>query len=123
MSVASNITRLKNIPGVTAVVELDRIARDWIRDHEETRNHGVLEVVRRTHVVAFLHNSVFRDATTDITAKTASGEVYFPGVPFPEVVGNNVISGSPSMKIHTELSKLFPYADPLDATVLVGWDS
>lgn len=26
------------------------------------------------------------------------------------------------MNIHTELAKLFPYADPEDATVLVGWD-
>jgi hypothetical protein len=113
---------LKNMKGVTAVIEIDSLVRTWIRDHEESRNHGVHEVLRRKHILAFLHNSEFRTPVSPIVMTNASGEVYFPGVAFPEITGTNVISGSPSLAIHTELVKIFPDTDDLDATILIGWD-
>jgi hypothetical protein len=66
------------------VILLDDDVRKHIQSHEEIRNHGVHEVMRRTHVLCFLHDSTFRSAAAPIRAETAAGEVYFPGVPFPE---------------------------------------
>lgn len=118
----ANIQVLENMIGVTAVVPLDDDTRTYISWHEEMRNHGIHEVLRRRHVLCFLHNQLFRSAAGPITAKNAHNEVYFPGVVFPEIQWNNVISGSPSSHIHTYLTQFFPYTDPTDATVLVGWD-
>ncbi|MDD2694286.1 MAG: hypothetical protein PHY14_05230 [Candidatus Gracilibacteria bacterium] len=117
-----NIEILKDIPGITEVIELDATTREYIQGHEEIRNHGVHEVLRRNRVLCFVHDSEFRSASADITAKTNSGEVYFPGVPFPEVHGKDVISASPGSQVHTYLRNYFPYATDTDATVLVGWN-
>ncbi len=121
-SIENNKSILQNIPGITDVVELDSRARLWIQNHEESHNHWIYEVLRRKYVLSFLHNDLFRDATTEITKQNASGQIFFPWVPFPEVQGNNVISWSPSIKIHKELAKLFHNGWASDATVLVGWD-
>jgi hypothetical protein len=101
------------------VIPLDHETLVYMHDHEELRNHGVHETLRRAHVICFLHDSSFRSATGPITAKTASGEVYFPGVPFPEVHGKDVISASPGTSMHLYLRKFFPYATDTDATVIV----
>jgi hypothetical protein len=113
---------LKNMKWVTAVIEIDSLVRTWTRDHEESRNHGIHEVLRRKHILALLHNSDFRSPTSPIAMKNANGEVYFPWVAFPEITGTNVISGSPSLAVHTELVKIFPDTDEFDATILIGWD-
>jgi hypothetical protein len=97
--------------------------RQYISDHEEMKNHGVHEVLRRDHVICVVHNSSFRPPVSSLVRKNASGEVFFPGVPFPEVEGENVISGSPSRSIHTYLTPFFPYIDENDATILIGWDT
>lgn len=107
---------------MTDVISLDNDVRTYIQSHEEIRNHGVHEVMRRAHVLCFLHDSTFRSAAAPITAKTATGEVYFPGVPFPEARGKDVLSASPGTQIHTYLRQFFPYATDTDATVIVGWN-
>lgn len=118
-----NTLRIKNIPWVTDVILLDQETIQSIRSHETIRNHGVHEVLRRSHVLCLLHDSAFRSPAGPITAHTASGEVYFPGVAFPEALGKDVISASPSTEIHTYLRQFFPYATDTDATVLVGWNA
>ena len=117
-----NIGILHNIAGIIDVIELDTLTRESIRWSEEIKNHGVHEVLRRTHILAFLHDSTFRTAAWPMTTKTISGEVYFPWVPFPEVHGKDVISASPGVKVHQYLRTFFPYATDRDATVLVGWN-
>lgn len=121
--VEHNISILQNIAWITAVMRLDTVAQEWIRAHEESRNHGVLETLRRNNVLVFLHDSSFRMPAGKLSEKTASGEVYFPWVPFPEIQGDNVISGSPSKKIHDQIIKIFAHTNPDDASVLVGWDN
>lgn len=121
-TVEKNIQSLKALGGITEVIPLDHDARKYIAAHEEIRNHGVHEVLRRKHVLCFLHDSGFRTASGPLTQKTATGEVYFPGVPFPEATGNDVISASPSSTIHAYLLLFFPYATESEATVLVGWN-
>jgi hypothetical protein len=79
-------------------------------------------VLRRTYILGLLHNDLFRAPVSPLVSKNANGEVFFPGVSFPEITGTNVISGSPSAQVHAELIKIFPYTDSLDATILVGWD-
>ncbi len=113
---------LQNIAGIVDVIVLDTRTREYIRWAEEIRNHGVHELLKRRQVLCFLHNTTFRSASGPITAKTASGEVYFPGVPFPEAHGKDVISASPGHTVHQFLRSYFPYATDTDATVLVGWN-
>ncbi len=120
--VEQNIEILKNIPGITDVIELDAVLRKKIEGKEEIRNHWVHEVLRRKHVLCFLHDSVFRDPVWSIVSTTSSGEIYFPGVPFPEVHGKDVLSASPWTDLHEYLRKYFPYSTDTDATVLVGWN-
>ena len=120
--IAENTEILQNIAGIIDVIELDTITRESIRWSEEIRNHGVHEVLRRWHVLCFLHDTTFRSVPWPITAKTLSGEVYFPGVPFSEAHGKDVVSASPWQRVHQYLRSFFPYATDTDATVLVGWN-
>jgi hypothetical protein len=117
--VSENLLRIQNMPGVLEVLSLDSATRSLIATHEELRNHGVHEVLRRTHILCLLHDATFRPPAGPITATNHAGEVYFPGVPFPEVVGSDRISASPGHAVHTLLRKFFPYATETDATVLV----
>ena len=122
IGVVSRKSILEKMKWVTAVIEIDPLVRSWIRDHEESRNHGVHEVLRRKHILALLHNEHFREPISSLVGENTNGEIYFPGVAFPEITGTNVISGSPSLQVHTELVKIFPDTDAMDATILIGWD-
>lgn len=122
MSVEEARDVLKNIPGVTDVLELSVEAKTFIRSHEELRNIGVIETLARDHVLVFLHNDQFRDPAANIVEENAMKDVYFPSVPFPEIRGKRVTSGSPSKKVHEYLLQFFPYSDTMDASVLVWWD-
>jgi hypothetical protein len=123
MDIVMAVTTIKNLPWVTDVIELSPHSREYIRMHEESRNHGVMEVVSREHVVCFLHNSEFREPESALVEKDISWEVIFPPVSFSEIIGSSVVSGSPSESIHNYLLRYFPYASPGDASVVVGWDS
>jgi hypothetical protein len=117
------VTTIKNIAWVVDVIELSPTSRAYIRTHEETRNHAIMEVLSREHVVCFLHNADFRDPESPLVFTDSSGEISFPPVSFSEIPGNSVVSGSPSDAIHTYLLRYFPYATEGDASILVGWDS
>lgn len=120
--VQTNIDHVRALSGVTEVILLSPEACSDIASHEEIRNHGVHEVLRRKHIICFLHNNEFRSASGPLTQKTVTGEVYFPGVPFGEVEGKDVISASPGSAVHAYLLQFFPYATESEATVLVGWN-
>jgi hypothetical protein len=63
---------------VIGVVELESSARIYIRQYEEIKNHGVHEVLRRKHVLCFIHNSDFRIPAGPLTLTNQAGEIYFP---------------------------------------------
>lgn len=113
------IQTLKSLPGIVDALEVSQDLRLYIQEHEESRNHGVHEALRRRFLIVVLHDSLFREPAGPIIAKNAKGEVYFPGVPFPEVSGKSVISGSPSGEIHAHMTPLFPYASEDMASILV----
>lgn len=93
-----------------------------IAEHEEDRNHGIYEVIRRKNVICITHDDKFRHADSDIVLSYGQ-KVIFPAVPFHEIQANNVVSGSPSSLVHRHLSKLFPEKlDELDATILIGFE-
>ena len=116
------LERIKNTPWVVDIIELSRDSCAFIQIHEESQNHGVREAIKRTHTICFLHNSEWRDSIEPLVWKDKNGHMIFPGIPFPEIVGISVVSGSPSKKIHEYLLQFFPYASPDDATIIVGWD-
>jgi hypothetical protein len=61
--VEKNTNILLSLPGITAVVSLDQKDRDFIHSHEEARNHGIYEVIKRTNVLCFTHDHLFRPAS------------------------------------------------------------
>lgn len=86
------IEKLSVIPGVVHIIEGNSTIRSYIQEHEELRNHGVHEALRRKHILILLHNHEFRDPPTPLVSKNSRGEVFFPGVDFPEIKQKDVIS-------------------------------
>jgi hypothetical protein len=116
------ISLIKTLPGIVDAIELSHDSRKYIHLHEEKRNSGITETLKRDCIVCFIHNSDFRDPVESLVRKDHLWVIEFPGIPFPEIVWVWVISSSPSAPIHDYLLQFFPYANPGDATVLVGWD-
>ena len=52
---------LLNIQGIKEVIVLSDTDRRYIFEHEEERNHGVHESLRRQVLFAATHDSTFRD--------------------------------------------------------------
>ncbi len=121
-SIEANTQTLLSLGWITGVVTLTDLDKKYILNHEEPRNHGVFETLKYKQVLCFTHDHNFREASGTLSKTNARGEVSFPGVPFPEVSGKDVISASPSTLIHQYLSKKFEYITPDEATVLVGWN-
>lgn len=113
---------LKNTPWVVEVIELSLETCEYIKLHEEQRNHGVLEAINHKNVICFLHNGDWRNPPEEIVSKDRFWHTIFPGISFPEITGKWVVSGSPSKELHNYLLQFFPYASPDNATVIVGWD-
>lgn len=82
------------IQGIKEVVLLDGKDRRFIFEHEEEKNHGVYECLRRQVLFAATHDSTLRDPDEAIVMK--SGEkVIFPVVEFHEIKRKKVSSSSP----------------------------
>lgn len=121
-SVEKNIEILKFIPWISETIELSDDAKKYLLNHEETRNHGVYDVLKRQHILCFIHDSSFRDPVWQIVVKNNAWESYFPSIPFPEIEWKDVVSASPWKKTHNYLLQFFPYANEDSATVLVAWN-
>lgn len=120
-AVIENLAILRAIPGITGAQEITDEERRSLFEKEEDRNHGVYETLRRSVVLCFTHDSTFRDADAPIVLQLG-GKTIFPPVSFHEIRERNVVSSSPSQKLHHLLIKKFPQAHGMDATVLVGFD-
>lgn len=122
MAIDEAIKTLKDVPWIVDVLELSPQSEEYVLLHEEKRNIWVHDVLTRSHKIVLIHNADFRDPLGELTKKDWEWKLVFPWLPFPEIVGKNVISASPSSKIHKHFLQFFPYASHDDATIVVGWD-
>lgn len=112
---------LLSIQGIKEVVLLDNADRGYIFEHEEERNHGVYECLKKKVLFAMTHDNTFRNPDEAIVFQKGK-KVIFPTVGFHEIKRSGVISSSPGLIIHTFLSSKFQHLAPDDATLLVGFD-
>ena len=115
---------LQNVPGLTIIDLLHEKHKSFIQQLEHKSNLGVLESLNRKHTLLVSHNSLFRDPVSPIV-ENKNNQITFPAVPFPEIhpLANNVVSSSPSNKVHEALQKTLNIKLPKnEATLLIGWD-
>ncbi|MBT3262431.1 hypothetical protein HN992_03315 [Candidatus Woesearchaeota archaeon] len=113
---------LNKIQGLKVLKVLDDGFKERIMKLEEANNHGVFESLTRRHTLLLSHDSSFRDPTQEIVKSDDKG-ISFPGISFPEINADNVISSSPGFKMHKELiDSLNLSLKPNEATLLVGFD-
>ena len=109
------------IQGIKEVVLLDGKDRRYIFEHEQEKNHGVFECLRRQVLFAATHDSTLREPDEAIVMQ-AGEKVIFPVVEFHEIQRKKVSSSSPGVKIHEYLSPKFQNLDAYDATLLIWFD-
>ncbi len=97
---------LLKIQGMKEVVELTDADRRYIFEHEEERNHGVYECLRRQVLFAVTHDSTLRQPDEAIVMQ-AGEKVVFPVIDFYEIQRKKVSSSSPGLKIHEYLVPKF----------------
>ena len=120
-AIEENKNILLNITWIKEVEILTNEDKKFIFEHEEDRNHGVYECIKRQVTLVFTHDAKFRNADAPIVLKLWN-KVIFPPVSFHEIKEKNVVSSSPWMEVHNYLSKKFKNLWEYDATVLVGFD-
>lgn len=112
---------LLGIQGIKEVVLLDGKDRRYIFEHEEERNHGVHECLRRQVLFAATHDSTLRQPDEAIVMQ-AGEKVIFPVVEFHEIKRKKVSSSSPWLIVHEYLVPKFQDFDDYDATLLIWFD-
>ncbi len=120
-AIESEKQKLLSLKWIKEVVLLNDADRKYIFEHEEERNHGVYECLRRKVLFCATHDSTFRSADAPIVLKLWT-KVIFPAVSFHEIEQPSTVSSSPGPEIHTYLSKKFSQLDTYDATLLIGFD-
>ena len=118
-----NIAKLQTIKGLSNINILRAYDKKFIKDNEYKNNIGVFDCLNRQFTLTLTHDSTFRNPPSKISYEER-GQLIFPGVPFPEVSGKNVVSSSPSEKIHNYLVSRFKMKlMNNEATLLVGFDT
>ena len=113
---------LKNVKGLYKPIIINDMLKKEIRLMEKRNNLGVMECLNRSFCLFVLHDSDFREPISKIVVND-NGRVIFPAVGFPEVQGMNVVSSSPSLKVHKFLSKkLGLNLKEEEASLLLGFD-
>ncbi|MEK6940770.1 MAG: hypothetical protein AABW49_02620 [Nanoarchaeota archaeon] len=123
--VSKIINTLNNTPGLHSCFLLDDYDKDNIKDLEEERNIGVFECLKRQFTLMVLHNSLFREPISNIVIKNNNfaDHVCFPPIHFPEINAKDVVSSSPSTRIHSFLIERFHlHPSSEDASLLIGFD-
>tara|TARA_Y100000034_G_scaffold133744_1_gene200134 strand:- start:2974 stop:3867 length:894 start_codon:yes stop_codon:yes gene_type:complete len=115
------ISHLKNVKGLDNIYLLDKEVKKYIFKKEDKNNRGVLECLKRRYTIVLTHNSHFRNPKGKIVVK-GKKNILFPGIPFPEVNEENVVSSSPNKKIHDYLVEKFNLKLKDEATLLIGFD-
>lgn len=112
---------LLSIQWIKEVVLLNDEDRRYIFEHEEEKNHGVYECIKRRVLFSATHDSTFRNPDAPIVLKLWN-KVIFPAVNFHEITRPSTVSSSPWIDIHNFLSQKFTHLDQYDATLLIGFD-
>ncbi len=113
---------LKNTKGLNFITFLNEKHKRFIIASEEINNMGVFEALKKDYVALITHDPSFRDPVREIVIKKENG-VFFPPVPFPEINAEEVVSSSPSSKVHDNLlNQLNILPRPEEATLIVGFN-
>jgi len=108
--------------GLKFIALLEEETKEIIKELEEERNQGVFECLKRSHTILLTHDSSFRDPVCEIV-KGENENLIFPGIPFPEVNAKNVVSSSPSERVHKALIEMLHlHIHQEDATLIIGFD-
>jgi len=122
------------IKGLRGFIIIGSPQKEFIVRSEEKRNIGVNESLKRKYTICCLHDSFFREPLGNITQKNEAGEIYFPGLPFPEMArlqinenkAKNIVSGSPSVRVNSYLNNIYSIRGIKvredEATIIIGFD-
>ena len=116
-----HILTLKKVKGVVDVKSIEGTQKNVLANLESENNIGVLECFQRKNVLVIVHDETFREPLGELSVKK-DGKVVFPGLPFPEIKGKNVISASPCKDGHDFLRREFGWENSTHATILIGFD-
>lgn len=112
--IMSNLKQVKGLANFNILSDNDKLA---ILKLEEPCNIGVLEAISRPYALVLTHDSCFREPAAPIVK-----EGLFPPVPFPEIMAKQVVSSSPSTKVHEFIVSRFNLSlRKEDATLLIGF--
>lgn len=114
-------TELSKLQGVHDVYRLIKKDLDYIKNHEEKRNIGVFECLKRGYVFLITHDSSFRDPEEPIV-RIIKESIVFPPVKFSDIKAKKAISASPGTKIHKYLVERFKLKITDEATLLIAFD-
>ena len=124
--IQSIMQTLQNVPGLTVIDLLHEQHKLFIQQLESNNNFGVHQAIQRKHTLLVSHDSSFREpAGTIVEHIKDRGQVIFPAVSFPELntIANNIVSSSPSKKVHEALQKTLNIKLPAgEATLLIGFN-
>ena len=113
---------LENVKGLKPIAFINKSVKNIVNDLEEVNNHGVFDSLKREYTLLLAHDSSFREPVSKIV-NSENGTVTFPGIDFPEVNAKDVVSSSPSLKVHGALIKeLDILLDKKEATLLIGFN-
>tara|TARA_Y100000310_G_C19956623_1_gene479333 strand:+ start:40 stop:426 length:387 start_codon:yes stop_codon:yes gene_type:complete len=116
------VEKMREVRGLKPIAFLSENHKKIVKNIEESNNDGVLKSLKREHTLLLAHDSSFREPLGDIV-KFEEGNLRFPGIAFPEVDADNVVSSSPSLKVHNTLIDELEFClNSDDATLLVGFD-
>ena len=115
------LQKLKNVKGLSNFNLLHDSHKKKILELEESRNLGVKECLNRQFTIILTHDSSFRPPTTPEVINK-DNKITFPPIAFPEVEAKDVVSSSPSEKVHNFLVKEFNLKLKDEATLLIGFN-
>ncbi|MBI2673302.1 hypothetical protein HYX19_03515 [Candidatus Woesearchaeota archaeon] len=122
MKIDKIIKDLVKIKGLSNVKLLTKEDKKQIIKLENKSNVGVIECAKRKYTLVLTHDDKFRKPIGEIVINK-DGRAIFPPIPFPEVKAKNVVSSSPSEKVHSLLVKKYNLEIiNSDATLLIGFD-
>lgn len=121
LAIQETIEGLRTIQGLANVHLLSNDEKKIIAQLEDEENDGVHACLAKPFTLVITHDSTFRDPVAPITLKKKNHHI-FPPIPFPEVKQKDVISSSPSKKVHDFLVKKFNLDVNDDATLLIGFE-
>lgn len=122
MKLSDVLIDLSKVKGLANFKVLREEDKRLVKELEDINNIGVRECLNRRFTLLLTHDSSFRKPTENVV-KEEQGRVVFPAVSFPEVRAGDVVSSSPSDKVHKVLVERFNLKlREGEATLLVGFN-